>query len=197
MRFFKFKLLFLCSLWLFQCKSSIEWEVKHEIKDPSLKDIVEKADSLFKEKEGLIVYVKLYGSEDLIEVKDYNKWPDDIEITYNVLIYDDKPLLYKEIPYIESGDFKNIYTYYFDESLNVVATKFISIFFDSGCVEGALSKEVVRYYQEERMIDETIAYYDTNQNTVEDPSKCSENYELNLNLEYYNYSDTPIAKTLD
>jgi hypothetical protein len=101
-----------------------------------------------------------------------------------------------KIPYIESGDFKNIYTYYFDDSLDVNAIKFQSTFFDSQCVEGALTKEIIAYLNLNKIENKKILYYDNSGNIIEDTTKCINNYELDERIKYKSFYETPLESHL-
>lgn len=117
----------------------------------------------------------------------------NIEFIYNVFYFNDLPILYKEIPYIESGDFKNIYTYYFDDSLRVIAVKFHSIFFDSVCVDGALNLEILRFYNKTFEVkNEKVVYYDFQKKVPLDTAKCINNYDLDLTPKYISFNETPL-----
>ena len=103
---------------------------------PYIDSIVNKANNLYSLKKNLEVYVKVSGRSDLVQVHDMNNWPQSIVVTYN-LIADSlkRPVLFKEIPYVESGDQYIVNNYYFDDNRKTVAIKTRNSFFNELCSE--------------------------------------------------------------
>src|SRR5690554_4525790 len=81
----------------------------------SLRDTKTKIDSQIKNNNQIIVLVKLFNKPGLYKVVD-NKFPDDIEITYNILKNSSGEIIWaSEIPTIEIGERFVAFSQYFNE----------------------------------------------------------------------------------
>jgi hypothetical protein len=140
----------------------------------------------------VIVYVKSEG--EYMKITD-NKWPDKIEDSYNVII-DSNMKVYIEIPYIESGDWNNIYTYYYDKNGVLRVSKFISTFFNSVCYEGALTETTVKFYDiNSKTLSTTYSLKNDKKQTVTDSSNCVFNYREDIPI-YFTFDEIPLLRIM-
>ncbi|MEI8279747.1 MAG: hypothetical protein WCG87_08270 [Bacteroidota bacterium] len=153
--------------------------------------ICKKGDSLLKNtsKSDIDVYVRT--KKKIIKINNGN-WPESIEITYNFIQQLQKPILFLEIPFSESGDWNNVYIYYFDSMGHTRAIKIVSSFFNSICVNGPLIEETVFLYDAKfNQVSKTYKLHDDKGNPIADTSKCIFNYRFDFPI-YKSYSLTPL-----
>ncbi|MEO9869444.1 hypothetical protein [Ekhidna sp.] len=154
------------------------------------------ADSLLKKKENLRVFVKISNKEPLEEVLDFNEWPSNIEIVYNLITNKDCPILFVETPISESGDSRIENRYYFDQEGVTIATKTRRSFFNSVCVDGVLRETVTTYFDNSfNEIKSNRFLRDKSGNTI-NTSDCVMNYTDYFNR-YRKFNDTPLATRID
>jgi len=139
----------------------------------------------------VIVYVKTDGK--YTKVKD-NKWPDEIETTYNV-ITDSIVRIYIEVPYSESGDWNNTYTYYYDSEGLLRVSKVVSTFFNSICYDGVLTETTVKIYDKNcKVLSNSYSLVDDKMNAIKDASKCVFNYRDSIPL-YTAFKEIPLIQS--
>ena len=154
--------------------------------------LLKKGDSLLKiiPKKDIKVYVQT--AQKILTVLNEN-FPDSVDLTYNLLEQNNKPFVYIEIPYSESGDWFNRYIYYFDTIGDTRVIKIISSFFNSECVADVLTEETTLLYNSNfNEILKIYKIYDDKGNPVKDTTKCIFNYRFEYPL-YSNYSKSPLG----
>lgn len=150
--------------------------------------LLRKGDSLLENISKKEIKIYVLTSQRLLKVINL-KWPkvDSIETTFNLIEENRKPFVYIEVPYSESGDWNNTYTYYFDTIGNTRVVKIVSSFFNSECVEGVLTEETIFLYDMNfNKISTMYKIYDEKGNAIKDTSKCVFNYRFEFPL-YKNY----------
>jgi hypothetical protein len=137
---------------------------------------------LTKHQNATMVLVKVPGKKSLVRVFG-NKWPDEIEYTYNIL--KDKAgkiVLVSQKPESESGDWGIIYEHYFDENGNTFAFYRSEALFTDQVKGGVAGKELLRYYDPLfKAINQTNLLVDVNHK----PLKAKES-EFNFRDDGYN-----------
>ena len=155
-------------------------------------ELLKIGDSLLEKmpKKDIKIYVQT--PHRLLKVINEN-WPKNIETTYNLIEEKNRPFIYIEVPYSESGDWNNTYTYYFDTSGNTRVIKIVSIFFNSVCLQDALTEETIFLYDTKfNEISKIYKLYDDEGKPVKDTSKCVFNYRFEFPL-YKNYYSSPLG----
>ncbi len=91
------------------------------------------------------LYAKMVKSDSLIKVPNNDSWPEDTEISYNLLRGSNGGIVYfAEYPMSESGDWSIGYRYYFNDKGNTIIFIRESNFFNSECTDG-VAKELSCY----------------------------------------------------
>jgi hypothetical protein len=138
----------------------------------------------------MLIYAK--SNNQYIKVEN-QLWPESIQETYN-LLQDSVVKVYIEVPYSESGDWNNTFTYYYDINGNLRASKVVSSFFNSNCYEGALTETVLSFFNSQHKLDSNAyTLVDDKGNSISDTSKCVFNYRLAVQS-YHSYSEIPLLK---
>ena len=167
----------------------------------SLKNKLATIDSLFalaqKNKEGYKIKLFYKTGKIVRPVKDTTQWPVNYDEIINLLV-DGKglPLLYKELPFIESEDGEVSYSYYFDKKGNVFAIDVWSWQFDNPCKDDKeLTLQETRtsfYNTHHEKINEIYSLKDKKGNLI-DSTFCTYNGYTSHSI-YNKFSDTPIYK---
>jgi len=192
----------------FSCKFSNEKNRIIEVDSKlSLEQIVRqkkafiiKIDSLFNmhDKRFLKVYVKVLNPKRYLFINDLKKIPENYLATYN-LYYNNsgKLVLFKEVQNSESGDFSNVYTYYFDENGKTSSFKITSSFFGSDCEleESTITEETVKYYNSDFKQIKTDYKIENENGKSIDTTRCIFNYRFNYNV-YSSINSIPSLKEI-
>lgn len=159
------------------------------------KERISKTDSLFSLRKNIKLFFKRTHSDSIEQAYD-NKWPDDIEIAYN-LCFDNsnKALLLKEIPRIESEDFSIIYNYYFLDNGNTFAIKSQVSFFNEDCSSKAIDETRLNYYNSDSELYYTEYLLKDKNGTQLDSAKCNFGDLPNFSL-YKKLTETPLYSLL-
>lgn len=158
-------------------------------------DLLRNGDSLIKSIDRKDIEVYVQTPKGIVKVTN-GSWPDAIEKTYNLINKENKPLVYIEVPYSESGDWNNTYTYYFDKNGKTRAMKIVSSFFNSQCVDGALTEETRYLYDQVfNVISKAYNLHDEEGKTIQDTSKCIFNYHFEYPV-YEKSSQVPLLDYL-
>ena len=122
-------------------------------------------DTLFKQQTKK-VFVKLLNNDVLEEVVN-EKWPEEIEITYNFLKDPSgRVIRISEFPYSESGDQEIIYSHYFDKAGNTFAFERVVSAFNTYCpgdddFDKLTIERIIKLYNlEHTIIDSTYRMID-------------------------------------
>jgi hypothetical protein len=158
-------------------------------------NLIKEGDSLIKNINRKDIEIYVQNQKGIVKVINEN-WPENIEKTINLIKKDLKPIIYIEIPYSESGDWNNIYKYYFDKNGNTRAIKVTSSFFNSQCISGALTEETEYLFDDSfKAITTIYNIHDDNGNIVRDTSKCTFNYRFDF-PKYIKLSQIPLFSSM-
>lgn len=148
------------------------------------------ADSLFIKRDSVRAFVKLRHSVEIIEVLDFNNWPDSVEVTYNVCYDAGKVILYKEIPENEFDEYSVYYSYYVEGDL-VFAVDLEARYFNEHCSESAIVENKLYAFEKDLL---TLKRYSlTNmEGTLVDSASCSFGKSPDFR-KYKTLTETPIA----
>jgi hypothetical protein len=127
---------------------------KYDLAD--LKQEKKRIDKLAADTSKLIVLAKIPGKDTPVKVVN-DKYPDEVETTYNLLMDDNGNIIYTvEIPFSDSGDWDISYKSYFDKNGRLFAFEREAGFFNSQCTKndvGAAHEKLTRYYNGSQPVD--------------------------------------------
>jgi hypothetical protein len=158
--------------------------------------IMQHGDSLLRQIDKKRILVYATTSKDLVAIKN-DTWPDSVITTINLIEVNNRPLVYSEIPHSESGDWNNVYTYYFDTAGNTRAIRISSSFFNSVCVEGVLTETTTLLFSSKFTL--LAKQYDVRNDKglpITDTTNCAFNYRYPY-PQYKKYSLTILGQKLD
>jgi len=180
-------------LLFFSCGNSKEQEKTNRI--IAAKQLIVAGDSILKSLDVKEIKVFVKKGTEYIRINDFNNWPEDIEVTINIVDIA-LPLLYIEVPYSESGDWENTYIHYFDKNGNLVAFMRKSSFFNGICIDGILREKTTLIYDEKfNLIDEEYELHDEEGKLIKDTSLCIFNYRFDYNI-YKKIKETPMMSEI-
>ena len=82
------------------------------------------------------VYAVVPGNPQLVLVRDSTEWPDNTEASINVALDPSgRPLLHREMPTSESGDWFAVISHYFDPTGRTILYDYHISGFSSGCTD--------------------------------------------------------------
>ncbi len=139
----------------------------------------------------IVTYVKTKGQFKKVE---HSAWPDDVDETYN-LISNNIVKVYIQIPYSESGDWNNEYTYYYDKENNLRVLKMYSGFFNNMCSDIAKETKIIYYNKKHDVDSSSYTLVDENGKPIKDTSKCQFPYR-DKEILYVSYKDVPLIKAI-
>ncbi|WP_256011124.1 hypothetical protein [Desertivirga xinjiangensis] len=121
----------------------------------------------------LVLYVKTPGKSELTQVKRGERYPKQIEASYNVLKNKDGKVVYiAELPFSPKDDWFIAYRHYFDENGRLFAFQRQNNFFKSECTRGAALENLTLFYDTNfRMLDSVYTLTDSNKKKLE-PGSC-------------------------
>nr|WP_294795113.1 hypothetical protein [uncultured Mucilaginibacter sp.] len=130
----------------------------------------------------LAVFVKMIGSDKLLEIKNEH-WPentDSIEYTYNILYNaHGKIVMILQGPTSQSGDWDITYKHYFDDNGKTFAFERVAGFFNSECTpedDDAAHETITKYYNADlKLLKEYYILTDSKKHPLV-KSKCTFNY---------------------
>lgn len=163
-------------------KENIDWHVYENIGDSILNTITTNDVKLFAEVEKGIYK----------QVFDIDKWNEEY-ISFINVIDAAEVKIYIEVPYCESGDWKNEYIYIFDElgKLKLLIRK--SSFFNSVCTDGVLTEKEIFAIESDELKKKKHEFFDENNNAINDTTNCIFNYRFEYPV-YLNYYELPVLK---
>jgi hypothetical protein len=165
----------------------------YEYDTVNTKEIISQAEIRLKQREKILVFVEIESDTGLIEITDFNKWPSDIVIIYNLVLDElNKPMFLKEIPQSESGDWHIEFGYFFNKHGRTIAIKTNKAFFNSMCSDNALKEEQIWYYDDKfnKVLTE-FKLVDIEGTPVES-LECVLNYNFAVN-QYQDFKETPLG----
>lgn len=163
-------LLFLFTVLLFA--SACADKTKSNAESTRLKHEKYGIDSMLSDR-SLLLYVKTPGKTKLTEVKKGDRFPKQIEASYNVLKNKKGKVVYiAEIPFSPKDDWFIAYKHYFDENGKLFAFQRQNNFFKSECTKGAALENLTVFYDTNfRVLDSIYTLTDSNKKKLE-PGSC-------------------------
>lgn len=148
-------------------------------------------DSLAKNTTQLLVMVKVPNNKKLVTINKGDKFPEEIETTYNIIKDKAGRIIYTvEIPYSESGDWFIAYKSYYRTTGQLFAFERQTGFFNGECsvpAEEPLHERSVKYFDRHmQLIDSTYEFKDNKGKLLKKPDCVSS----------YNYPYT-VSKSAD
>lgn len=148
----------------------------------------------------VITLVKVPKKSKLLQIKNKNdKWPDEIEYTYNILKDPAGKIMVVTIsPNSESGDWEIVYKYYFDDKGNTFAFYEDQSIFNDNVKGGVVRTTLLKYYSYSfRKLAQSIAlldkdwrpikgkvaeydFYDFESIIYKNASECLKGYKIQL-----------------
>jgi hypothetical protein len=128
-------------------------------------------------KKDLIVFVKLKGQPTPQRIIN-EKWPENIEFTYNILKNDLGQVIYfGEFPYSESGDWVLELRHFFNNNEQTIAIEKRLSFFNEDCSEGAITEILTDLYLSNFRLHGTLkSLRDSKDNPIRD-ANCGDHYK--------------------
>jgi hypothetical protein len=118
------------------------------------------------------LYARMPNSQQLTAVKDSTAWPEGLEASYNLLSDSTGHiLLYREMPYSESGDWFAVETTYFAPSGQAILYDFQISSFGSGCTQILRESRKVYMQPAAGIVKESRQFTDKDDKPVK-PDSC-------------------------
>lgn len=161
------------------------------------KELMAYCDNLFDSNISQIyTYVVIDRERPPVKVVDIDKWADKkYESFINVIKKEGVKVAYIESPYSESGDWNNVYSYYYNLEGTLIAFRRSSNFYNSVCVDGALTEIRTDFYDKGDISFSVEELMDNEGNVVIDDSSCEFNYRFEVPM-YYEAKKIPFFSTL-
>lgn len=142
--------------------------------------------------DSLLIFVKIPDKDSLIRITDTHRWPDEVELTYNIF-FDSKGMLvfYNEIPFSKSGDWYAEFQHYFDtkERVTLVVSSVSS--FNSGCTEILRQRKKSYYDTNGKLVSASTSLTDKDFNPVSSRD-CYFNYDFPVTV-YPSVQHLPVS----
>jgi hypothetical protein len=120
------------------------------------------------------LYAKVLGNARLVAVKDSASWPDETEASYNIVFDASRhPVLHREIPTSQSGDWYAVQSRYFAPDGRTIFYEF-SISGFSGCPGLKILRETKRVFLDRagKVMSESQSFADGDNKPVRVDSTC-------------------------
>jgi len=125
----------------------------------------------------LEVYAKVPNNKKLILVEN-GEFPEVVETSYNILKDKDGKVIYIfESPFSESGDWDIACRSYFNKEGQLFAYERKAGFFNSECTDDDAHETLIKYYNKDFSVTDSIYSLIDNNKKPLDKSKCIFNYD--------------------
>jgi hypothetical protein len=128
-------------------------------------------------KKNLIVFVKIKGQPIPLRITN-EKWPENIESTYNILKNDLGQVIYfAEFPKSESGDWVFELKHFFNNKEQTISIEKRLSFFNEDCSDGAITEILTDLYLDNFKLHGTVKQLrDSKDNPIRD-ANCGDPYK--------------------
>ena len=157
----------------------ISCTVQSQLSVDETKSLITYCDDLVKSKSNQIqTYISFNEQQPPEKILNLNATDESYESFLKVIKIDGEIRLYETSPYSESGDWNNVYSYYFDIKGNIIALRKESSFFNSVCDDGVLTETSLDYYIEGNIILSEYELINDKGIVPEDTTLCVFNYRF-------------------
>lgn len=160
------------------------------------KDLIAYCDGLFESNSNqILTYALIDKNQPPIKVNNLEEWTSREYVSFiNVIKKEGSIIAYIVSPYSESGDWYNVYSYYYGSDGKLIAFRSFSSFYNSICVNDQLTEVSLSFYQNGEVISRTNQVKDDDGNILKDTSNCVFNYRFEVPV-YKKLEDIPYYKT--